>query len=156
MEPVRILERVDLADLAREATALVRPRLLGSPSIALESDITPTGPVPAHAPEVVGAVVNLIGNALDACGDHGRVVVRVGGDERHAWIEVDDDGPGMTADIAARVFEPFFSTKGAEGTGLGLANVYATMARHAGEVELDTAPGRGARFRLRFPRTPST
>jgi signal transduction histidine kinase len=50
------------------------------------------------------------------------------------------------------VFEPFFTTKGEDGTGLGLAMVYAAMQRHAGSVDLVTAPGKGTVFTLRFPR----
>lgn len=152
--PERIVARVELAELAREALAMVRPRLDGLPGVAIAEALLPAGEIAAQPEEVVGAVVNLLGNALDACGERGHVTVRVGGDEHHAWIEVADDGPGMTAEIEAQVFEPFFSTKGADGTGLGLANVFATMQRHAGSVVLDTAPGRGARFTLRFPRMP--
>lgn len=57
----------------------------------------------------------------------------------------------MTSEIEQRVFEPFFSTKGAEGTGLGLAMVYACVMRHGGAISLKTAPGEGATFRLWFP-----
>ena len=78
--------------------------------------------------------------------------MRAGGDERAAWVEVSDDGPGMSPEVEARVFEPFFSTKGEQGTGLGLANVFATVRRHGGEAHLVTAPGRGAKFTLTFPR----
>lgn len=152
--PERIVERVELAELAREALALVRPRLAGLAGIAVAEVLVPAGEIAAHPDEIISAVVNLLGNALDACGERGAITVRVGGDEHHAWIEVADDGPGMTAEIEAQVFEPFFSTKGTEGTGLGLANVFATMERHGGSVMLDTAPGRGARFTLRFPRMP--
>jgi signal transduction histidine kinase len=58
----------------------------------------------------------------------------------------------MPPEVRDRVFEPFFTTKGEAGTGLGLAMVYACMVRHAGTVELTSAPGQGSRFRLRFPR----
>jgi len=108
--------------------------------------------VRGHGNEVVGALVNLIVNAADACGERGTVTVRTGRDDGAAWIEVADDGPGMSPEVEARVFEPFFSTKGEQGTGLGLANVFATVQRHGGDVTLVTAPGRGAAFTLSFPR----
>jgi signal transduction histidine kinase len=81
----------------------------------------------------------------------GTITVRTGGDHAASWIEVADDGPGMTPEIEHHVFDPFFTTKGDEGTGLGLAMVFACMQRHGGTVELVTAKGEGARFRLRFP-----
>ena len=61
----------------------------------------------------------------------------------------------MDADeIKRRLFEPFLTTKGVEGTGLGLAMVYAFVHRHSGELTVDTAPGRGTRLRLWFPAAP--
>ncbi len=150
----RIVERVELAELAGEALALVRPRLDAATGITVTDERTRSGEIAAHPDEVIGAVVNLLGNAIDACGERGQIHLRVGGDEHHAWIEITDDGPGMSAEVQAQVFEPFFTTKGSDGTGLGLANVFATMQRHGGLVLLDTAPGRGARFTLRFPRMP--
>jgi CheY-like chemotaxis protein len=58
----------------------------------------------------------------------------------------------MTPEVKARVFDPFFTTKGERGTGLGLPQVVAIVERHAGSIELESAPGQGSTFRLRFPR----
>jgi signal transduction histidine kinase len=99
--------------------------------------------------------VNLVVNAIDAIGaskQGTKIVVRTGSNDGASFVEVEDDGPGMPQEIAKRVFEPFFTTKGEEGTGLGLAMVYATMQRHGGDVSLDTAAGKGTRFRMKFPR----
>jgi signal transduction histidine kinase len=90
-------------------------------------------------------------NAIDAMTTAGTITFRTGGDENTRFVEVADDGPGMPPEIERRVFEPFFSTKGDQGTGLGLAMVYACMKRHAGKVSLTTAPGQGTTFRLSFP-----
>jgi signal transduction histidine kinase len=152
IEPESIAENVDLAAAAREAVGLVRPRLETHPGIALRDELADTGTVRGHGADVVAAIVNLLVNAADACDDRGTIIVRSGSDERTAWVEVADDGPGMPPDVEVRVFEPFFSTKGEQGTGLGLANVFATVRRHGGEIQLVTAPGRGARFTLVFPR----
>ena len=95
-------------------------------------------------------------NAIDAAGpDSKALTMRSGEDDGGSFVEVEDDGPGMPADIESRVFEPFFTTKGDEGTGLGLAMVYATMQRYGGVITLDTAVGRGTRFRLWLPRLPA-
>jgi signal transduction histidine kinase len=150
-EPQRVA--VDLDRIAAESIELARPRMSSSdrtPShIVLEAGGAP--PIKGVAADLVGAVVNLIANAIDAMPRGGTITVSTGSDDEGPWLRVADDGPGMSPEVKARVFEPFFTTKGESGTGLGLAMVYACMVRHAGRVELDTAPGRGARFTLRFP-----
>ena len=72
--------------------------------------------------------------------------------EAGRWVEVAvrDNGPGIPADIAESVFEPFFTTK-KEGTGLGLAMIYAFVQRFSGRVTLETTPGKGSTFTLWFP-----
>jgi len=152
LDPEPIAEYIDPAALARDAVELVRPRLADHAGIRIEEAIEATALVRGNASDVVGAAVNLIINAIEACGEQGLVTVRTGDDASSVWIEVVDDGPGMNAAVQARMFEPFFSTKGAQGTGLGLANVFATAQRHGGEIAVDSAPGRGARFRIRLPR----
>jgi signal transduction histidine kinase len=106
--------------------------------------------VRARRSELATAVVNLIVNATEALGERGRISVTTGTDDGGAWVEVEDDGPGMPPEIERRVFEPFFTTK-VEGTGLGLALTYAFVQRHGGRATLTTAPGRGTSIRLWFP-----
>jgi len=76
--------------------------------------------------------------------------VRTGHDGAGAWVEVADDGPGMPPEIQDRIFEPLFTTK-PEGTGLGLAMVYAFVLRHGGRIAVETASGRGTSIRMWFP-----
>jgi CheY-like chemotaxis protein len=66
-------------------------------------------------------------------------------------VEVRDTGTGMTEDVRGRCLEPFFTTKGQHGTGLGLAMVYGMVQRHEAEIEIESAPGRGTTMRLTFP-----
>jgi signal transduction histidine kinase len=102
--------------------------------------------------ELRQALRNLIVNAMDAQPKGGTVRITV--DSCDAWttFQVDDAGPGVSAEIADRVREPFFTTR-AEGTGLGLALVHSIADLHGGELELDAEPSRlgGACFRLRVP-----
>jgi signal transduction histidine kinase len=146
-------KRVNLTLLARESVAIARPRM-SSRVVALSRILEELGDVPpvlGHADQIVGAVVNLVANAIDAMPEGGTITVRTGVTDGRAFLTVADSGPGMTPEVQARVFEPFFTTKGAEGTGLGLANVFATMQRHGGSVSLETEPGKGAAFTLSFP-----
>jgi signal transduction histidine kinase len=68
----------------------------------------------------------------------------------YAVLAVSDTGPGMDAEVRARVFEPFYTTK-ADGTGLGLAIVRQAAEAHGGSVEVESRPGAGATFRIRLP-----
>ncbi len=108
-------------------------------------------------PTLLGqALVNLVVNAADALRDRpgARLCVRTRRLDGHALIEVQDNGPGVPADLRERIFEPFFSTKGAGGNGLGLW-ISAEIARlHGGELTLTEAPAGGSIFRLSLPLTP--
>src|SRR6185369_2104612 len=66
-------------------------------------------------------------------------------------LEVSDNGVGMNEETRKRCLEPFFSTKGKRGTGLGLAMVYGVVERHEGKIEIESALGRGTTMRLIFP-----
>ncbi|MBI4955980.1 MAG: hypothetical protein HY908_28430 [Myxococcales bacterium] len=108
---------------------------------------------PVDAAMLRRALVNLLLNAAQAAPD-GVVRVRVyrleRAELRFARIDVEDEGPGMDADLARRVFQPFFTTR-ATGTGLGLAVVQRIAEAHRGVVGLATAPGRGSTFSLELP-----
>lgn len=107
-----------------------------------------------EAPQVFGdaielreALTNLIHNALDAMPHGGRLTVRTGTDG-NPWFEVWDTGIGMDAETANRIFDPFFSTKGDQGSGLGLSVTYAIVQRHGGRFEVDSERNRGTRIRV--------
>jgi signal transduction histidine kinase len=152
-EPDVPLQPVNLDALAAEAVELVRPRMSSGDRTPSHIVVTSGAPPPINGVEadLVSAVVNLVANAIDAMPRGGTITVSTGCDGRGPWLEVADDGPGMTPEVRKRVFEPFYTTKGDAGTGLGLAMVYSCMVRHGGTVELESSPGHGARFKLRFP-----
>jgi len=148
--PEREHETVDLVAIVRTATGLGKARLGQSQGIELIESLEPTPPIRARASELVNAIVNLILNATEAMVESGgTITVTTGESEQGGFVEVADSGPGMPPEIESRVFEPFFTTK-REGTGLGLAMVYAFVQRQGGRMTLETAPGKGARFRLWF------
>jgi CheY-like chemotaxis protein len=102
------------------------------------------------AGEVRAAIMNLIHNALDATADGGTITIETRTDGVESIVEVSDTGVGMTEHVREHAFEPFFSTKEATGSGLGLAEVYGIMKRHRGSAEIVSDPTRGATVRLRF------
>lgn len=108
--------------------------------------------------ELREALVNLVLNATDAMPEGGRLTLRTGhtlesgkGVARRVFIEVADTGIGMDEETRARCLEPFFTTKGARGSGLGLAMVYGIAQRLGMDIDIASAPGEGTTFRLVFP-----
>ena len=151
----RTFERVDLADVAREVVELTRPRWeLEAQAKGVTYDFTVQGlapPVAGRPEELREVLTNIITNAVDAMPAGGTCCVRVSTDEDWAVIAVSDTGIGMAEDMRRRVFEPFFTSKGPRGTGLGLAVSWGIVTRHGGTIEVESAPGQGTTFRVRLP-----
>jgi signal transduction histidine kinase len=105
----------------------------------------------AHGGELNQVWTNIVDNAVDAMGGHGKLKVKASGDEEHVLVEIADDGPGIPREIKNRVFEPFFTTKEVgEGTGLGLDIVRRIVAGHGGEIRVDSEPG-ATSFKVKLP-----
>lgn len=144
---------VDVNRITHEATAIAKPRMTSGRS-HLRPIVEELGDPPmilARSGELVSAIVNLVVNAIDAIREGGTVTIRTRREGAGALIEVSDTGPGMTPEVAKRALEPFFTTKGAEGTGLGLPMVQSCVESHGGTLVLTTAPGQGTTFALWFP-----
>jgi hypothetical protein len=96
---------------------------------------------------------NLILNARDASPDGGEVRLRTrAGNDGTILIEVSDNGIGISPENVAKIYDPFFTTKGVgRGTGLGLAVTYGIVQEHAGHISVESAPGRGTTFRITLP-----
>jgi two-component system OmpR family sensor kinase len=147
-------------DAATAARATAPDRVIG-----VEVERQAEGPlvVPGDDARMRQVVTNLVDNALAYSPPGTPVTLRLSrttrGASALAAIEVADTGPGLTPDQAERVFERFYRTDAARsrahgGTGLGLSIVAAITAAHGGTVELDTAPGEGATFRVLLPLAP--
>jgi nitrogen fixation/metabolism regulation signal transduction histidine kinase len=143
---------VDVAELARQVVALHKPGARAALDAVVERGATV---VRADRDQIVQVLTNLVQNALDAVGnlgDLGRVRVAVAPEGADSVaVTVTDNGPGVAPEIAARLFEPYATTK-THGTGLGLAIAQRIAIEHNGELScLASAPGEGAVFRLVLP-----
>ncbi len=105
--------------------------------------------------QLIQVLMALLLNAADAMEQGGRLTIRTGrvpGRAGEIFLEVADTGPGIPREDQDRIFEPFFTTKPpGRGTGLGLSICYAIVEAHQGRIEVDSVPGRGARFRVHLP-----
>lgn len=109
-------------------------------------------PVLGDESQVREALMNLILNAVDAMPNGGTLTLSSAVENEQMVLGVADTGEGMTAETRARCLEPFFTTKGAKGTGLGLAMVNGIVTRHKGTLTIDSSPGAGTTIRIRLPR----
>jgi CheY-like chemotaxis protein len=142
VEQVVELTRARWCDMAQKrgvAIELQRELAWGLPSImGAESEIRE-------------ALTNLVFNAVDAMPSGGVLTVRTRlQSASQVALEVADSGCGMDEDTRRRCLEPFFTTKGERGTGMGLAMVYGTVRRHEADIAIDSAPGRGTTVRMIF------
>ncbi|MCH2137132.1 MAG: ATP-binding protein [Phycisphaerales bacterium] len=166
----RNLDRV--SDLALNMLAYSRPRpvqrrlqsieaivsevmlLLEEPFASHRAKLTNAGegdlpPVPVDAAALHQALLNLVLNALQSIeARRGQVEISVGLEPSHAWVAVDDNGPGVPEDQQASIMEPFASTRGQRGTGLGLAVTRRIARQHGGDLTVGRSPLGGARFLL--------
>ncbi len=144
-------EPVDLDRVLRDAMDTLAPRLAAGPAeVVVATEPAGRALVLGNRDALIGALVNLLSNALDHGGPGVRVVLTLAVAERHCLIRVSDNGPGVPADFRERIFDPFFTTREG-GTGLGLAVVQAVLLEHGGSVRCGDA-GPGASFELLLPR----
>jgi two-component system cell cycle sensor histidine kinase/response regulator CckA len=153
-------EVVDIEDIVGNAVALTRPRW--EPPEApgrWQVDWKPQGEplmVDGNAAEMCEVIVNLVLNAVDAMPRGGRLGLRCGVEGDRVFVEVRDTGVGIDEATQRRLFDPFFSTKGRHGHGLGLSVSHGIVRRHAGEITVISKPGEGSTFTVWFPRALET
>jgi signal transduction histidine kinase/CheY-like chemotaxis protein len=149
---------VDPNELVARTVDLMR-RVIGD-RVRLELELEQELPAFSVDPTLIEqALINLVLNARDAMPGGGTVRLRtraLASDSglQRVEIQVADDGLGMDATVKEQIFEPFFTTKGEFGTGLGLPMVLGTIEQHGGSVEVESEPGKGARFKLVLPAEP--
>ncbi|MDP6051243.1 MAG: response regulator [Candidatus Latescibacteria bacterium] len=162
-EEGNVMVTVKLNEVVTQAIDITHPkwsRLASEKGFTVEvgSDLEDIPTISGDESDLREMFVNLIFNAVDAMTETGTITLRT----RHSAsgpstgvgcviLEVCDTGSGMTEEVRQKCLEPFFSTKGEQGTGMGLAMVFGIIQRHQGILEIDSTPGEGTTFRIQFP-----
>lgn len=149
------LASADVNSVVKEVCELMHAR---AQELGIVLDVRPAAQLPRSLFDAEGihrAVLNIITNAFDALHGQadGQVQVLTGfePEDEQLFVEVIDNGPGIPEEELPRLFSLFESTKGARGTGLGLAVSQKILREHGGEISVESAPGQGTRFRLAWP-----
>jgi PAS domain S-box-containing protein len=149
-------ELVDLSALVADVAELTRPtweaatQQRGVP-VELVVQTRPVPPIMGNAAELREVLVNLVHNALDALPHGGTVWLRTAPSGSEVLVTVADNGVGMPPRVRHRIFDPFYTTKGQKGSGLGLSIAYTIVSRHKGQIAVDSDEGQGTTFTVRLP-----
>ena len=154
--PDQDFQSVDLPKVIQQTILLTQPRWkdqaqAAGRSIRIDTDVPPVPPIVGIESELRELLTNLIFNAVDALADTGTITVSVAADGDAVRLSVRDTGGGMTEEVRRRCLEPFFTTKGKQGTGLGLSMVYGIVQRHNGTLDIASEVGRGTTVSIRLP-----
>ncbi|HYJ04246.1 MAG TPA: response regulator [Chthoniobacterales bacterium] len=152
-----LFESLDLNEIVKQSIALARPRCAtreNNRAVSFQTHLATEATAAGIGAEFREVLTNLIFNALDAIPGAGVITLGTRYDAGEVFVEVTDTGVGMSADVRQRCLEPFFTTKGDHGTGLGLAMVFGIIKRHQGTLEIDSEPGEGTTVRIRLPGCP--
>lgn len=151
---VKLTDTIAVSELLDALHAAIEAPIAIAGADLIVANTQETALLHCNKDSVIGALTNLVNNALQACGPGARIHIdcRAGSVDNARWlaIVVADNGPGFDAAVAERLNEPFFTTK-AQGTGLGLAVVRAVAQAHQGHFIITSEPGCGARAELRLP-----
>ena len=151
LESVVVFPLGDVLQEAAELTTFLWKDLADSRKYHLQVQVQPDCLVQGRPSEIYEVVINLLKNALEAMPDGGTVTLaaQVVGDRVH--VDISDTGIGIPPENLERLFQPFFTTKGVQSSGLGLSSSYGIIKRHGGEIQVHSTVGRGTTFTIKLP-----
>ena len=149
-------QRVRLGQIVEQAIALTMPKWKGQAMargvyIKVMQQLDKVPDIAGDPAELRELLTNMIFNAVDAMPDGGTVTVKIYAHGDCVVLKVADTGTGMTEEVRQRCLEPFFTTKGEGGSGLGLAMIYGIVQRHGGTLDIKTELGVGTKFEILLP-----
>ncbi len=146
---------VDLSDLARDLVDTALPAWThaesGGQQVRVETDLQSGCVVSGDATEIREALGNILLNAIQASAPGDKIELSTSPTKDGVDVTVQDHGTGMDQETQSRLFDPFFTTRGAQGTGLGMSMVDAVMIRHGGRIRVESEKCKGTRVTLSFP-----
>lgn len=149
------MELVYIDKIIEQSVEIARQRwgtiLEENGNIKLEINLRSNAFIEGITTEVREIFINIINNAVDAMPDGGSVSITSYNKDGYVIIRIDDTGKGMDDKVKNRIFEPFYTTKNENGNGLGLSIVHSIVVAMKGEIEVDSKPGSGSSFILKFP-----
>jgi len=153
LHPEAEMTEVDLCNVVRQVVQHLDYRLESPhPAYELRLALPERMMVRGNLAQLKEVVINLFSNALDAMPEGGELEVSLTAEADRCTLSVRDSGHGMEPEVLEKVFEPFFSTKGAMGMGLGLSVAKALVSRHGGTITVESSPSHGSVFHICLPR----
>jgi signal transduction histidine kinase len=150
-------ERTDVLTFAHDVALTVEPKALGHNIEFVREFDDAAGEFEVDAGVLSSALTNILENALDACIEDNskkshQIIFQVRQDKDNIIFDVSDNGIGMDKETREKMFTLFYSSKGREGTGLGLFISNQIIEQHEGSIQVDSTPGEGSRFIVRMPK----
>ncbi|NOQ43257.1 MAG: response regulator, partial [Dehalococcoidia bacterium] len=152
----RIADPVNVSHMVMSALQMAEPRLKESrekDGIAIEvsTELNVKESVLGDIAELREALINIIFNAVDAMPEGGKLSIKAWREDRQVVLSIADTGVGMSDETKDNIFDPYFTTKGPSGMGLGLSMAYGIITRHSGDIGVESSPGEGTTFYVRLP-----
>ncbi len=151
------LERIDIRNFVEEVIKELEPKMESLKIKFIHNFNSKLGEFEVDVTYVHSALMNIIENAIDACGrDQAKklpeIIFSVKAHKKNIIFKISDNGIGMDSETQARIFTPFFSSKGSKGTGLGLFVSNTIIQQHGGEINVKSTSGQGTVFHVKIPK----
>jgi len=148
--------RVDINELINNALDFTKTRWKGETEskgikIKIKKELSPLPPIAGSASELREVFTNLINNAIDAMSQGGEIRIRTFKENNYIGIKVEDTDMGISEEMRDRIFDPFYTTKGPQATGLGMSVSYEIITRHEGTITVESQEGKGTTFTIKIP-----